>query len=113
MDKKQTMNLKELLRMRKEVINEDDYKEILEKYKMDEIDPKFTERQHRIITARAARLAHCVIMDGGAKNEVKTAILNLMICMDSMKHRLDWNKWKTDNGINLLTRKYMIKIVEV
>ena len=112
MNNKQTANFEELLEMRKEVVSEEEYKNILEKYKMEHFDPEFTERQHRIITGKAARLAHNVIWNGGTKDEVKKAILNTMICMDSMKHTLDWKKWQKDNAIALLTRKYMVKIAE-
>jgi len=107
MDEKRLANLKELLRMRKEVVSEEEYKGITEKYRMDEIDPKFTDRKHKIITGRAAKLAQMVIWKGGSKAEVKTAILNTMICMDAMKHKLDWARWKRDNDIALLARKYM------
>lgn len=113
MNEKRMANWKELLEMRKEVVSEDEYKEILKKYKMENFDPKFTETQHRIITDRAAKLAHSVIWNGGTKDEVKMVILNTMICMDSMKHKLDWRKWQKDNSIGLLTMKYMVKIVEV
>lgn len=107
MDEKRTANLKELLNMRKEVVNEEEYNKIVEKYKMDEIDPRLTERRHRIITGEAAKLAQHVIWNGGTKDEVKTAILNTMISMDAKKYNLDWAKWKRDNGICLLVRKYM------
>ena len=112
MNEKRMANWKELLEMRKEVVSEDEYKEILKKYKMENFDPKFTEMQHRIITSRAEKLAQSVIWNGGTKDEVKTVILNTMICMDSMKHKLDWRKWQKDNSIAPLTMKYMVKIVE-
>lgn len=106
MDEKRTANLKELLKMRKEVVSEEEYNKIIEKYKMDEIDPRFTERKHRIITGEAAKLAYSVIGNGGTEDEVKTVILNTMVCMDAMKHKLDWARWKRDNGIAPLVLKY-------
>lgn len=109
MNEKRIVELKELLNMRKEVVSEEEYKEIIEKYKMDEIDPRFTDRRHKIITGEAAKLAQMVIMNGGTEDDVKTAILNTMVCMDAMKHHLDWARWKRDNNIATLVRKYMTK----
>lgn len=106
MDEKRQSILNEMLKMRKEVVDEKEYTDIRDRYKMDEIDSKFTERRHRIITGEAVKLANLVIKNGGTKDEVKKAIINLMICMDSMKYKLDWARWKRDNNMCLLIRKY-------
>lgn len=123
MNEKRMANCKELLEMRKEVVSEEEYRTIREQYKMTEaqrkmyetaeVDINMTEKRYCLITKRAVKLAKVVISNGGSKDEVKRAIVNLMICMDAMKYDLDWGKWKRDNDIALLIRKYMVKIKKV
>ena len=106
MDEKRYLSLKELLNMRKEIISEEEYEAIKEKYRVAGISASMTKTAHCLITGIASRLAKTVIDNNGSEEEVKKAILNLMICADALKHDLDYKMWKKDNNIAQLFIKY-------
>lgn len=97
---------KRMLELQKEVVSNQEYEEIIQKYKMDKPNTKFTDSKHKIIVGAASSLLFGVINGGGTAEEVKTAIINSMVCMDAKKHNLDWAKWKRDNNISELIKKY-------
>lgn len=107
MNEKRLKDIRELIKTKREVISDEEYKAIIEKYKMDHADPRLTENAHRIIVGRAAKLLEAVIWNGGTEDEVKIAVINTMICMDSVKHKLDWERWKLENGTPALIEKYV------
>jgi len=108
---KRDTEIMNILGLAKEVINSEEYDKIRDKYK----DPKqilLTPSGHRIITGHALELAKRVIKYGGTDDEVKLSIINLYICMDALKYQLNWGKFKRDNNINVLVRKYAVKAKE-
>lgn len=105
MGKKQ-ISTTELLELMWKVVSEEERQNIIRKYKMDYADINFTPARHRMVTGRAMTLAKTVINDGGTEEEVKKAILNLMVCMDAEKYKLDLKKWEQDSNVALLKQKY-------
>lgn len=103
MDKKQ-ITTEELLELEKEIVDKEERQEILKQYGTE--SEWLSWKKHRLITGKALKLAKIVINNGGTNEEVKKAVLNLMVCMDAMKHKLNWKKWQQDNGILLLKQKY-------
>lgn len=64
---------------------------------------------HRILVGKAVELFKRMVEFGATKKELKRAAEYALVCIDSVKHHLDYKKCRTDNGIAALEKKYPIE----
>ena len=64
-------------------------------------------RTHSLIVARAHNLVESVFARGGAEKDCRIALEYLLICLDCEKYHLNWKKYRVDNSISLLEKKYV------
>ena len=109
--------IRELLDKSKELISEEEWQQILIQYcdlrtrKKDSEKPfhPVTKHWHRIITGRATILAKEVLQNG-TENELKQALTYLKVCIDVNTHLLDYKKFRDDNAIIELGKKFGVDI---
>lgn len=98
--------LRELLDRSKEMIPEDEWIRILEKYELqDGLKKRIKEHWHRVITGKAVALAREIIQNG-TQEELKQALIYLKVCIDANKHMLDYKRFGKENDIEALGNKY-------
>lgn len=76
------------------------------KYGGDKPVPMRSMHYYRMITGRAAKLYKRMLDGGATEQELYLARKNLLVCIDSEKHRLDYEAFRKDNGIEELEKKY-------
>ena len=93
-----------ILDLMKEELGEDGIEELHQQY----VNPRInvTPMSHRVITGKALILARAVLAKGGTKEEGVLALKNLLVCIDSMKYKLDHKKFQQENDIASLVNKY-------
>lgn len=93
---------------------EEGMKAIQEKYRLSGSKKDWTQSVsytwHRVIVGQAAKLARTVIEKGGTEDEVKLALVYLIVCIDVNKYLLDYSRYQIENGLIELGEKYGIKL---
>jgi len=89
-------------------IREDERKELYQKYGNypHSSSMNLTGAGHRVITGKAMAIVKRVLDNGGTEDEVHKALVYLFVCMDAMKHKLDYKQCCIDYGIRALDEKY-------
>lgn len=83
------------------------YKQVLNKYRMKEdAIPNMTPKIHKMLIGEADRFFWMLVEKGAAKEEIKKAARYLHICVDTLKHRLDYIRYREENGINQIAETY-------
>lgn len=98
-------NNNQVLEMACNTIKSEEYQQLRKRYEM---HPRkyMSETHHRKVSTEAANLAKAVIAHGGTRDEAELALKHLYICMDAEKYGLDWLRFRKENGIRELCRKY-------
>lgn len=97
--------LRNMLHKISRLYNKEEMGEFLTKYHDEEGYPK-TQKAHNIVTGDAVKLARDVMRRGGTKEEVDLALTYLMLCINSHKHKLSVYKFRQENDIQNLRKKY-------
>ena len=64
---------------------------------------------HRILVGKAVNLFKRMVELGATEEELTRAAEYALVCIDTMKHCLDYKKCRADNGIAALEKKYPIE----
>lgn len=94
----------EIKRKETEIVDEKEYEQIRNKYQIKVMTP----RMHMVVVGEAARLVDTIANHGGTEEEVTKAIYYLRICEDTYEYNLDHIRYREENGIDKLARKYGI-----
>ena len=65
---------------------------------------------HKMLVGEAMRMVSAMKDYGATKEELTEALYYLRVCMDSMKYRMDYIRYREENGIEQLAAKYGIKL---
>ena len=88
--------------------SEDEILNLRAKYFKQDATKDFKPRSHIALCVRAKALAESVFVLGGTKKDIHKALEYLIICLDCEKYRLDYRKYRKDNNIRDLEKKYSI-----
>ena len=97
--------IKDILLKAKEIWDDGELEEVHQKYRNDELPPMLPH-WHKILVGRAHHLIRLMMENGATKEELIRALKYFVVCMDAEKYRLDIPRYKLDNGINGLRKKY-------
>ena len=96
------ITMDEIEKMETEIVDEMEYEKTRSKYQIKSIPPKL----HKVIVGEAARLIDAVTHKGGTEDEIKKAIYYLKICQDTYEYNLDYIRYRRENGIEEIAKKY-------
>lgn len=65
-----------------------------------------SSKSHAIIVGKACRLIERMMDKGATKKELQRAVRYFWVCIDAMKHQLDYRRAYVDFGIEELETKY-------
>ena len=82
--------------------------DIRAKYHCPGVTKSFKPRTHIMLCSRAHSLAESVFVLGGTKKELHKVLEYLMICLDCEKYSLDCKKYRENNNIRELEKKYQV-----
>ena len=102
-------SLRNLIEKRREFVSDAELEEIYKEYKVKTPSKIVSPIWHKVISQRAGALARAVIVKGGTKEEVKLALTYMLVCLDAEKQKLDYARFKQENGVVELSEKYGVK----